>query len=108
MPIDEAREYARTARRNLSRFKEELADADQRLHVSLDDIGGFTTFADYFFDGLIVDWMVQSKLNQAQTACQKVLKQVNGALAQCQQALKEVEAQVQKIRSERQQFIEQA
>ena len=53
--------HAHTAQRHLRSFQKELADADERLGVSL-DIGGFATFADYFFDGLIADWIMQSKI----------------------------------------------
>ena len=55
--IDAAKAHAHRAQRQLRRFQEELADADQRLQVSL-EIGGFSKFADYFFDGLITDWVV--------------------------------------------------
>jgi hypothetical protein len=47
--IDAAREHAHTAQRHLRSFQKELADADERLGVSL-DICGSATFADYFFD----------------------------------------------------------
>ena len=29
------------------------------------NISSFDTFADYFFDGLIFDWIVQSKINDS-------------------------------------------
>jgi type II secretory pathway pseudopilin PulG len=81
--IDDARHSAHKAQRHLHRFREELADADQRLHASL-DIGGFSTFADYFFDGLIADWVVQSKIQNASSACSSALDQVSAALSKCQ------------------------
>ncbi|HSL41943.1 MAG TPA: hypothetical protein VK897_00830 [Anaerolineales bacterium] len=59
--IDEARENIHDVQVRMSRFHRELADV--REHVDLQiDIGEFTSFADYFFDGLIVDWIVQSKI----------------------------------------------
>ena len=36
--------------------------------------GGFLTFADFFFDGLIADFMVQSKINNT-------INQIDAALA---------------------------
>ncbi|TWU47299.1 hypothetical protein Poly51_50990 [Rubripirellula tenax] len=59
--MDAAKSQARISQRKLMQFEEELADADERLHVSL-QIDGFSKFADYFFDGLIADWIVQSKI----------------------------------------------
>ena len=29
------------------------------------DTGDFLSFADYFFDGFVVDWMVQDRINTA-------------------------------------------
>ena len=66
--IDSAKQHAHAAQRQLRRFQEELVDAGQRLNVSL-EIGGFSKFADYFFDGLIADWNVQSKIRKASSAC---------------------------------------
>ena len=39
----------------------ELSDVDQLVGVDL-NISDFLSFADYFFDGIIADWMVQSKI----------------------------------------------
>lgn len=50
--MDAAKEQARQAQALLLRFQEELADADERLRVSL-KIDGFATFADYFFDSTL-------------------------------------------------------
>ena len=73
--IDTAKQNAHLAQRELQRFQKELADADQRLHLSL-EIGGFSKFADYFFDGLIADWVVQSKIRAASQACSSTISEV--------------------------------
>ncbi len=62
-------EKAKQAVKNLSK---ELADVDQVLDINI-DISSFLNFSDYFFDGLIVDWMVQDKIRAAE-------KQVNEAI----------------------------
>ena len=58
----------------LRRFRTELADVKIQANVTL-QIDEFLRFADWFFDGLIVDWTVQSKIQAAQneiygTICQ--------------------------------------
>jgi len=103
--IDAAREHAHTAQRCLRNFQKELADADQRLNVSL-DIGGFATFADYFFDGLIADWVVQSKIRNASSACSSVLSQVSVALSKCRKRLAEVEKAVEEVKNRQREFVE--
>lgn len=106
--IDNARAGAHRAQQLLHQFSEELADADQRLHLSLDDIGGFSTFADYFFDGLIADWVVQSKIDNASSACAGAIQQVSAAISFCRRRMADVEQQIEQVGEQRRQFIEQA
>lgn len=62
--MDDARDNVYEAQMLMSRFRTELAD----VKVSMDiEIGGgdFLDFADYFFDGIIADWMAQSRIEEA-------------------------------------------
>lgn len=47
------------------------------------NIGDFLTFADFFFDGLIADYMVQSHIHQTR-------EQVNHAITQVERILSEL------------------
>lgn len=105
--IDEAKSQAHRAQRYLRLFEEELADADARLHVSL-EIGGFSKFADYFFDGLIADWIVQSKIQNAASACERTITQVTSAISTCRRRLTEAREQQQDVAKQRRTLIEQA
>lgn len=60
------------ARGALRRFARELQDVDALLptEIRCDDFRGF---ADYFFDGVIADWMMQSRIDEAR-------RQVNDAI----------------------------
>ena len=63
--IGDAKNSLNRAKEDLNRFSRELSDV--REHQGLDiEIGDFLTFADFFFDGLLADLMVQSKIRQAQ------------------------------------------
>lgn len=104
--IDFAKQRAQFAQRQLRRFQTELADADQRLQVSL-QIDGFSKFADFFFDGLIADWIVQSKIQNASSACATAMSQVKSALAVCRTRLEETEREIGKVTRERQELLEQ-
>ena len=59
--IDQARDGIHDVQAKLNSFKRELADVREQIELKI-DIGEFETFADFFFDGLIVDWVVQSKI----------------------------------------------
>lgn len=50
----------------LRRFKTELTDVTIHADMQI-NIDGFLNFADYFFDGLFVDWMVLDKIKQSTT-----------------------------------------
>jgi len=59
--IDQARDGIHEVQAKLSSFERELADVREQIELKI-DIGEFETFADFFFDGLIVDWVVQSRI----------------------------------------------
>jgi DNA repair exonuclease SbcCD ATPase subunit len=105
--IDSARQRAHTAQSQLRRFQEELADAGQRLNVSL-EVGGFSKFADFFFDGLIADWVVQSKIREASSACSSALSRVSSAVGECRRRLAEVGREREEVGQQRRALIEQA
>lgn len=62
--IDDAKEQIYNVQRLLRIFKKELSDVDTSTDLDI-NIGSFETFADYFFDGLIADWIVQNKINDS-------------------------------------------
>lgn len=73
--IDDAKLEAENIQRLLRLFKTELAE----INISSDIIietEGFAKFADFFFDGLIADWFMQSKINESQASVENVKNQV--------------------------------
>ena len=70
--IDQAQTELQEARAALMRFRNELADIGRTADLDL-DMGDFLRFADYFFDGLLADWMVQSKIRQGQKKVQQAI-----------------------------------
>lgn len=78
--IDKAKKSLHRAQHYLIILNTELKDIPQAQQV-LYKYEGFTKFADFFFDGLIIDWIVQSGINRslknAQTVYQSVLAIVN-------------------------------
>lgn len=68
--LDSAQAAVEQLQVELRRFKTELADVTiyADLQVSID---GFLRFADYFFDGLFVDWAVMDRISQSQAAVEE-------------------------------------
>ncbi len=78
--IDEAKGEADVIQRKLSQFRAELADVriQNDIHFETD---GFGKFADFFFDGLIADWCMQSRITESKESFENVRRQVNGVLS---------------------------
>ena len=84
--IDEANRLMEEARVGLWRFQQELKDVNLPMDMKL-EVGSFLSFADYFFDGMVADFMVQSKISDAK---QKVAE----AIYRVQQVLNELESHI--------------
>ncbi|MCD7762951.1 MAG: hypothetical protein LUI14_07090 [Lachnospiraceae bacterium] len=63
--MDKARRQIEDAKYYLQVLKKELRDIDVPMNFNI-EVGGFLSFADLFFDGAVADWMVQSRINDAQ------------------------------------------
>lgn len=82
--MNDAERLVQQARSALKRFQKELMDVETVAEFHI-ETGDFLSFADYFFDGIVTDWLVQSRINdarkQVENARQKVLyimNQLNG------------------------------
>lgn len=103
--IDEARARVHTAQEQLRRFQRELADV-QSNESFLIDISSFDTFADFFFDGLIVDWIVQSKIQTSLERTSQVRQRVAGILHSLQGRLSDSQQRQQAAETQRRNLIE--
>jgi len=73
--INDANDDLEQARRALQTFARELGDVEGFIatRVEVDD---FLHFAYYFFDGLVADWLVQSKIGEARGQVRRATRQV--------------------------------
>ena len=78
--LDEAQVGAEQLQIALSRFRTELADVRIDGEMGQLNMDGFLRFADWFFDGLLVDWTVLSRIHDSQASVSHVKEQVNEAL----------------------------
>jgi hypothetical protein len=105
--IDDARSQASIAQSRIRRFRHELADVNVRCQAAV-QIGGFARFADYFFDGLIADWYVQSKIGRSKESVSRAQRQVRSALGKLRRALDGVRTRKDELVEERRRLIEGA
>lgn len=77
--IDAASSYLNEAKADMRVFQRELKDIPDMDGLGI-DIGGFLTFADFFFDGLIADCMVQSRIRDAQNRVSSAAGRVEAML----------------------------
>lgn len=71
------------AKNDLRDFSRELEDVNMSNNLDI-ETGDFLTFADWFFDGLIVDWMVQDRINNASDKVDESIAKVEDILRQLQ------------------------
>ena len=67
------------AKRNLKIFQKELKDVDLSLDLRM-EVGSFLSFADFFFDGLVADYLVQSKIASAREQVEDAIAMVTNIL----------------------------
>ena len=81
--MDRAKENLAKARSDLKSFSRELQDVNMACHLDI-ETGDFLSFADWFFDGFVVDWMVQDRINQASRQVEEAIHRVETILRQLQ------------------------
>ena len=77
--MDDATQMMETAKADLKSFQKELRDVDVPLDLRM-EVGSFLSFADFFFDGFVADYLVQSKIADAK-------EQVSDAIFKIEQIL---------------------
>lgn len=105
--IDKAKQAILNAQTYVQKLQVELQDVNMSLDGSIQITGG-AVFADFFFDGLIADWYMQSKISQSRdnvvATCGKIRKIVSTLSTQLNHKEKDLEAKEREIKR----IIEQA
>jgi len=68
------------AKSDIQRFQRELRDVQVSLDLRM-EIGSFLSFADFFLDGLVADYMVQSKITDAREQVDDAINRIEKILA---------------------------
>jgi hypothetical protein len=92
------------AHSKLREFKSELADVKINYDIKF-ETDGFGKFADFFFDGLIADWYMQSKINNSYESVSNVKNHVNSVLYKLQQLKEQETLNVERLENELESII---
>ncbi len=77
--MNQAKQDMENARYDLQNFSRELQDVSMSCDLNI-ETGDFLTFADYFFDGILADFMVQDRINNARAQVQEAIRRVEDVL----------------------------
>lgn len=77
--IDEANQTIQKAKDLLIVFRRELRYIEVSSQLKI-EIEGFVTFADFFFDSLLADWYVQSRLKKSSEEVEDAMRQISDIL----------------------------
>ncbi|WP_019228744.1 hypothetical protein [Sedimentibacter sp. B4] len=106
-PVDEARKYAEESQRMLSRFKKEISDIIMITGSEI-SVTSFDTFADYFFDGLIYDWVVLSDIGKSLDTVKNIKNQTDKAMSKLYEEKVTEEFMINQIEEQINRIIENA
>jgi hypothetical protein len=102
--IDDAKAETENTQKLLRQFNTELADITINSDISI-ETGGFAKFSDFFFDGLIADWFMQSKINESQESVLNVQSQVLNVVEKLERMELQSNANIERLGEEIKEFI---
>ena len=80
-------------------------DFHEDIQVQID---GFLRFADYFWDGIFSDWMVQGKIHDSQNQVGQVMGKVDSIMMKLQNMSRETEQKLEAEKSGLERLVEQS
>lgn len=105
--IDDAKSEADMIQAKLSGFRTELADIRINNDITF-QMDGFGKFADFFFDGLIADWCMQSKIEESMNSVQNVRVQVQEVMSKLDNLKKAEADKIKALEQEINELIQKA
>lgn len=77
--INDASRMMERAKQDLLVFQSELRDVNIPMNMRM-EVGSFLSFADFFFDGFVADYLVQSKIAEARGQVADAISMVENIL----------------------------
>ncbi|MBP3217827.1 MAG: hypothetical protein J6M46_05595 [Lachnospiraceae bacterium] len=82
----DASRYVEDAKRDLAVFQNELQDVRDLQGLNV-EVGDFLTFADFFWDGLLADILVQSRINDARRKIANAIRRTEDVVQRLKSSL---------------------
>lgn len=105
--IDDARDAIHAANHYLKSFNKELADLNKTVNVHF-EMDGFVKMADYWFDGLIVDWVVQGRIKNSQEQTLDALNKMRPIVTKLETEQRSAEQTLEGFNYNRKQWVIQS
>ncbi|QGQ99177.1 hypothetical protein EHS13_32025 [Paenibacillus psychroresistens] len=105
--MDDAQGHIRIAQNRLRQFAKELKDVQVLISSDL-EISGLLKFSDFFFDGLIADWMVQGRINDSLESVTDKLKEIGRLVSQLGNEEAQAKGKLREIESQYSDILEKA
>ncbi len=102
--IDKAKAASRDVQDLLNDFHSELADININSSITI-EIDGFTKFADFFFDGIFADWVVQSRITDSLDSVMNVRSKVEEILIRLEQLEENEQNKIMSLQENLKKFI---
>ncbi|WP_316572240.1 hypothetical protein [Neobacillus sp. YIM B06451] len=103
--IDNAQENLFRAQTSLRRFQKELMDVKEEAFLKI-NVSGTLKFADFFFDGLIVDYFIQNKITEMVYETRNHKQKVSEVLTKLDKKYIEVLKQLETVQQEKREIVE--
>jgi hypothetical protein len=104
--IDDARSCIHNANHQMLNFRDELKDLNRSIAIEI-DISSMLKMADYWFDGLITDWIVQGRIKSSQDQTLKAIHAIRGVVNQLQAEHAAAESALNIMNNKRRTWIEE-
>lgn len=102
--LDNAQDMIEHLQGKLCNFKSELADINIRADMQI-NMDGFLRFADYFFDGLFVDWTIGGQIRDSRQSVYEVRQKIDGAISKLYGLEKDMDRQIREMRAKAEELL---
>lgn len=102
--LDRAQDMIEYLQGKLCTFKSELADINVQANMQV-NVDGFLRFADYFFDGLFVDWTIGGQIRESRDSVYEVRQQIDTAINKLYSLEKATDREIEGLRAKIEELV---
>ncbi|WP_010174736.1 hypothetical protein [Bacillus coahuilensis] len=103
--MDQAEHHLHQAQKRMREFQKELVDVNERTDLTM-DISGLLVFADFFFDGFFMDFIVQGKITESLKQTKDQYRNVAQIINQLDVEYRTNSEELQTVQQKKQRIVE--